>query len=157
MPSIEIACIGLNNPTGAPRTTFALAFEPGIKSHRSPASLFQADFDKLSGCLFHIGNPGLARPQGSPFFAYELLSDHSRDADPVSFLEFAPEHLESAHLLLDWLLRSSPERCLLFTSDWQFGPKKPRRFGPIDLSSFWKLHDSRTLLLNAAYAIEGPG
>ena len=104
------------------------------------------------------GSVGIERAivAAPPFFAYELLSDDSRDADPVSFLEFAPEHVDSAHLLLDWLLRSSPERCLLFTSDWQFGPKEPRRFGPINLKAFWKLHDSRTLLLNADCAIEGP-
>jgi hypothetical protein len=104
-----------------------------------------------------LGNPRLDGPDGGPFFAYELLSEASRNADPVSFLEFAPEHVDSVHHFVDWLLLSSPERRLLFTSDWQFGPRQPHRFPSIDLNGFWQLHDSHALLLNAAYPIVATG
>jgi hypothetical protein len=135
--------------------SFGFVGEPGLKSHRAPTPMFQADFDRLSGCLFHLGNAGLPR-EGSPFFAYELLSVASRDVEPSTFLEFAPEHVESAHRFLEWLLRTSPVNRLLFTSDWQFCTQQPRRFRPLTLDAFWKLHDSRTLLLNAAYPIIAP-
>ena len=155
MPSIEIACVGLTKLVNPPPMTFGYVGEPGLKSHRSPSPLFQTDFDRLSGCLFHLGNPGLPR-DGSPYFAYELLNEVSSEADPISILEFAPAHVESMRRLLEWLLRTSPVNRLLFTSDWQFCNQPPRRFRPLTLDAFWKLHDSRTLLLNAAYPIIAP-
>jgi hypothetical protein len=70
-------------------------------------------------------------------------------------LEFAQLHVAAVRALLEWLLRHSPDRNLLFTSDWQFGPEGTQRFGAITLTAFWKLHDSRRLMLNAAYPIIG--
>ena len=154
MPSIEIACIGLTKFAGLPPTTFAVVADPGLKSHRGPLPLFQADFDRLSGCLFHLGNRGLDQLVGGPFFADELLSARSRDADPASVLEFAPSYVDSLRRFMEWLLSVSPAQRLLFTSDWQFGPKEARRFRSVDLDAFWELHDSGKLLLNAAYPIK---
>ena len=48
---------------------------------------------------------------------------------------------------------SSPVNQMLFTSDYQFGPKRPFRSSPVTLSEFWSLHDSRKLRLNGAYPI----
>jgi hypothetical protein len=120
MPSIEIACIDLAEPKAPPRTSFAVAFEQGLQSHRSPRPRFQPDFDALAGCLYHIGNPGLSTDAGV-FFAYEVLSEDSRDAH--SFLEFGEAYRPSARILLKWLVDNSPAKEVLFTSDWQFGPE----------------------------------
>jgi len=157
MPSIEIACLGLTKPLAPPSTSFAVVYEAGLKSHRSPEPRFQRDFNGLSGSLYHIGNPQFATTSSGPFFAYDVLSEASRHAETPSFLEFAPEHLASAQELVAWLLNASPEGCLLFTSDWQFGPKGARRFGPLSPGEFWRLHSRRELLLNAAYSIERAG
>jgi hypothetical protein len=155
MPSIEIAAIGLVTPLAPPPTSFSVVYEAGLKSHRLP-SRFQSDFDRVSGSLYHLGNPGLSGGGGA-FFASDLLSLGSREGDPPSFLEFAQPHVASVHALLDWLLRNSPEGNLLFTSDWQFGPEGTQRFGPVSLLGFWRLHDSRRLMLNAAYPVGGAG
>jgi len=48
----------------------------------------------------------------------------------------------------------SPEGRLLFTTDRQFGPRRARRFAPLGLDEFWRLHDRRALRLNAAYPLE---
>ena len=98
-----------------------------------------------------MGNPELVR--NPIFFAYELLSEESRDADPPSFLEFSPQHLHSAQALLAWLLNLSPLGELLFTSDWQFGPKPLRRHDAVELPHFWGIRASRELRLNASYPI----
>jgi len=152
MPSIEIACIGLADTLEPPATSFAVACEAGLKSHRSPAPRFQLDFDRLSGSLYHLGSPRFALTATGPFFAYELLSEASRDAH--TFLEFEHKHVPSAQELLAWLLAASPKGQLVFTSDWQFGPPGSRRLAPVGLAEFWRLHGIRELLLNAAYPIE---
>jgi hypothetical protein len=149
MPSIEIACIDLDVPVPPPSTSFAVVFERGLKSHRSPAPRFQSDFDALSGCLYHIGASG----DGGAFNAYALLSEASRAAEPPSFLEFDDTHLPSVQLLVNWLLNQSPSGRILFTSDWQFGPDACVRSVPLSLASLWRLHDSRRLLLNGAYPV----
>ena len=151
MPSIEIACIGLNVPLKPPATTFAVVFESGLISHRYP-SLFKADFDQRSGCLYHLGNPAFANRENGAFFAYELLSEEMRGADPPTVLEFSTEHAASVQRLITWLLDVSPVGEILFTSDWQSGPPL-QRFGSISLLAFWELHTARKLSLNAAYKI----
>ena len=154
VPTIEIACVALESPLEPPATSFAVAYEAGLKSHRTLKPRFQLAFDCLAGSLYHLGSPQFAGSNTGPFFAYEVLSEESRHAEPPSFLEFAPEHLESARELLAWLLKASPEGKLLFTSDWQFGPAPARRFDAVGLDEFWQLHDSQNLRLNAAYPIE---
>ncbi len=153
MPSVEIACIGLTKPLPPPKTTFAVEFEAGLRSHRSPSPLFQEEFNALSGSLYHLGNPDLAQNRDGSFFAYELLTDASRNREPPLFLEFASAHLESVRSLVGWLLDTSPVYELLFTSDWQFGPETAERYDAVSLSEFWRLHDAQSIRLNAAYPI----
>ena len=153
MPSIEIACIGCDVPAPIVADGFAVVSERGLRSHRVP-SRFQSDFDSLSGCLYHLGNPNLRGiGQRGPFFAYELLSEASREPFPPSFLEFAPAHVEEVRGVLSSILEASPVGQVLFTSDWQFGPDWTQRFGPVSLGDFWQLHGSRNLYLNSAYAL----
>lgn len=153
MPSIEIACIGVDTPVQIAATGFTVAVERGLKSQRTP-SRFQVDFDALTGCLYRLGNPSLRdRTGGGAFVGYELLSDNSRTPFPPSFLEFAPQHAAEIRAVLSGILASSPLGQALFTSDWQFGPEWTHRFGPVTFEEFWRLHESRTLYLNAAYSL----
>jgi hypothetical protein len=87
------------------------------------------------------------------FFAWDLLSDRVRSSSRPTFLEFRPQFMASLHELLGSLMESSPARRLLFTSDWQFGPKRRYRSPIVTLGEFWSLHDSRKLRLNGAYPI----
>ncbi len=145
MPSIEILCVGATTPEPPPETSFAVIGDPSRQSHRGPKPRFQGDFDRLEGVLYHIGNPEFASNPDGPFFAYDVLSEASRHASPRSFLEFAPSHIGSARRLLEWILASSPPGRLIFTSDWQFGPSRTRRFDGLDADEFWRRHDSRRL------------
>ena len=157
MPSIEVLCVGLSATKPIPETSFAVLCDPSCQSHRGPTPRFQADFDRLGGVLFHVGNADLAGEPDGSFFAYDILSDASRGADPRTFLELAPAHVASAQRFLDWPLASSPSGQIVFTSDWQFGPDWTHRFDALDLTEFWRRHASRELLLNSAYVINAGG
>ena len=115
MPSIEIVCIGQTKPVDCSSYPFAVQASSELVSHRSPAPRFQSDFDGLSGVIYHLGNPDLkVRNQGA-YFAYELLSESSRHAEPPSALEFAPAYASAVFDLLAVLINES--KTGLFTVD----------------------------------------
>ncbi len=152
MPSIEIICIDQVDPIVFNDLPFAVEGGTEIKSHRIPRPLFARDFAGLKGCIYHLGNPDLKTHRtGRIFFAYDLLTDQARSAS--RFLEFSPDFTPAIHQLLKSLIKSSPVRRLLFTSDWQFGPRRPYRSPILTLDEFWSLHNTQRLRLNAAYPI----
>lgn len=153
MPSIELICVGQREPTQLPAFPFAIRAEPQLISHRLP-SIFQTDFDQLRGCIYHLGSPfcDAAGYEGA-FFAYELLSKRCRDSNVHRFLEFAPEFLPGIFDLLGILLAASPARLVIFTTDWQCGPKSARRYRQITERTFWQRHKNRKLRLNALYSV----
>jgi hypothetical protein len=153
MPSIEIVCVGQIELCDFSHLPFAVKGETTLKSYRSPSSLFEQDFDALKGCIYHLGNPDLKIRKKGLFFAADLLSDRSVHASRSTFVEFRPEFVPAVSELLASLIGSSPVNQLLFTSDYQFGPKPPLRSSPVTISEFWSLHDSRKLRLNAAYPV----
>ena len=153
MPSIEIVCIGQAEPLDCSSYPFAVEASPKLVSHRSPVPRFQSDFDKLSGILYHLGNPDLKEREEGAFFAYELLGDSSREVEPPSSLEFAAQFASRIFDLIEALLAESPKSELLFTSDWQFGPDHALRLGSVSLAELRQLHDTGALLINAAYTV----
>jgi hypothetical protein len=107
VPSIEIACVGLERGRTPPQTSFDIVYEVGLTSHRVP-SRFQRDFDATAGTMYHLGNPGQNTARSGAYTAYELLSDKCLDQEPIIFLEFGQSHVQSLKELLPWLLESSP-------------------------------------------------
>jgi hypothetical protein len=156
VPSIEIICIGQLEPSDCSHFPFAVRSGTELKSHRTPKPLFAEDFARLKGCIYHLGSPERKTRKAGTFLAWDLLSDRSRYAPRSRFLEFRPEFIPALHELLGSLVESSPDGQLLFTSDWQFGPKRPYRAPIITGDEFWSLHDSRKLRLNGAYPIHEP-
>ena len=144
MPSIEIICVGQAKPIDFFDLPLAVAAEDSLISHRSPAPLFQADFDELSGCIYHLGNPRLRDPDApGPYIASELLTTWWK------VIHFKPEFVPPVRRILQELLAASPEGRLLFTSDYQFGPSVYRYARPIGLETFWKRHDTKRLRANS--------
>lgn len=153
MPSIEIISIGQKQATSFDNLPFALVSNTEIISDRDP-SRFQADFDTLSGVIYHLGNPDLINnSENRVFFAYELLSRDCQDKS--TFLEFTSDYRSIIEVMLNTLLSESPPHRLVFTSDWQFGPEWTKHEPAMTLPQFWKAHDSQSLLLNALYPILG--
>ena len=154
MPSIELICVQQHEPSLLPQLPFAVCSEAVLQSHRSPAPLFQSDFDQLRGCIYHLGSPFCDEPDyEGPFFAYELFSERCQDASPARFMEFAPEFVAGITSLLSLLLDASPVGLVIFTTDWQFGPHPARRYRQITERTFWQRHANRKLRLNALYPI----
>ena len=147
---MEIVCIGQSEPTDFQHLPFAVQSGTELKSHRTPDPLFQEDFDALRGCIYHLGNPYLKTRKGL-FFASELLSD--RLYSRPTTLAFRPEFVPGVQDLLKSLVELSPVHQVLFTSDYQFGPKRPYRSAIVTLDEFWSLHNSRKLRFNSAYPI----
>jgi hypothetical protein len=153
MPSIEIVCVGQEQPLKLRRLSFAVESEAGLKSHRGEDALFSADFAQTEGCMYHLGNPILRDPVEPPYyfyFAWELLSPTSQHSKIV---EFAPRFVPGLRHLLRTLLKASPVGRLLFTTDWQFGPKRIYRSPDLTLDKLWRLHDQRKLRMNALYPV----
>ena len=153
MPSIEIVCIGQEHPTEFADLPFAVESGKALVSHRQP-SLFQADFDLLEGCIYHLGNPRLKDPNASgTFFAWDLLSSECQGQEEESFLHFAEKFDGAVRLLMEKLLQASPSGRLVFTSDHQFGPPVAKRFAEVRLEEFWDAHDAKQLRMNALYPV----
>src|SRR6184192_1309033 len=109
MPSIEIVCVGQKSPADFSDLPFAVEASRELRSHRSPKALFQADFDHLNGCMYHLGNPGLKNTRrGDVFFAYGLLSAACRHREPPLFLEFDSIIEPAVRAMLQALMKASP-------------------------------------------------
>jgi len=153
MPSIEIICVGQKSLVRFRGIPFALVSECGeLRSHRHP-SLFQRDFDRLQGCIYHLGCPHLRRRRTGAFEAYELLSRKCHDQGRSIFLEFGREFLPSIKKMLSALLAQSPVGQVVFTSDYQFSPNRPKRIKQMSEPEFWALHRRKQLRFNTLYIV----
>ncbi|BCM89794.1 hypothetical protein IAD21_01642 [Abditibacteriota bacterium] len=148
MPTIEIICLHQVNPLEFPEFSFALESGSEPVSHRN---LFYDEFKTLNGCIYHLGNPYLRETKERTFFAYQLLEGSCVAEGRLKFLpQFNPE---IQRLFID-LLEASPIQTLIFSSDYQFGPNKVRRYKrPFTYEKFWQNHEAGQLWLNARYFI----
>jgi len=157
MPSIEIVCVGQTEVKEFSALPFRVLAENRLVSHRSPHPLFQDEFNSLHGCIYHICNP-----EGDGDNSYELL-DTSRErwsdcSRPDSYsliwgVHFLPIYAPYVRKILEELLKASPEGHAVFTSDYQFGPRRRRYKRPLSLDRFWELHDANKLHMNALYPL----
>lgn len=150
MPTIEIVCIGQINPISFSDAPFAVEAENKLVSHRA---LFQSDFDKLQGCIYHLGNSDLRKREGYAFFAYELINKSLSDGDEKDCLKFNDEYIPHVKNLLNRLLVAASIGQVIFSSDWQFSSEETRKFGMSSEKEFWKMHDANQLRFNALYEI----
>jgi hypothetical protein len=149
MPTIEIVCVAQTEPLDFSSLPFAVRAENELLSHRG---LFQSDFDKLQGCIYHLGNPDMRGDDDVGFFAYELISDSPED-ETEDCLKFNDEFVPHVKIIFRQLLAASPVSQITFSSDWQFGAEDVRRFEPISEEKFWEMHDACELRSNAFYEI----
>ena len=134
MPSIEIICVGQQQPLDLPRLPFAVQADPARR----------------------FGNPDLRdRADAMFYFAHALLSEESRH-NANGMLQFDGVFCEALARFTTLLLAVSPEHRIVFTSDWQFGPSHTLRVRFETLGDFWHAHDRGMLRLNALYDIGGP-
>ena len=146
MPSIEIL---IESPiTGwqvdSDAYPFAVAVTAPPVSHRSP-SLWQEEFARIGGALVHLGEPRFKGDMPGWFYAYDLLEIDNNDR-----FRFKAQYLIGLVQLLTELTRDSICHTVHFTTDYQFGPKRPIRYpDPLRLREFVRLHGMRGLKFNS--------
>ena len=150
MPSLEFVCIGQDEPIKFSQLSFTVEAEKELVSHRRPQPLFQSDFDKLQGCIYHL----LDERDVTAFdlFKRDWYGNDSAGDETDINVEFRTEYVDCVKVLLRQLIMSSPTHQLLFTTDYQFGPDE-QRFEPISLAEFWEIHEAGKLCMNALYSI----
>lgn len=148
MPSLEIICIDQLMPCDVSHLPFTVAAENELISHRSPKPLFQADFDRLEGCIYHFLDEGNVT-------AYDLLKRdwYHGDDNSDDNVEFIDEYALSVKEFLQQLLSASPAGQILFTTDYQFGPDGGEKCGPFSFDKFWQMHDEGKVKMNNSYLI----
>ncbi len=154
MPSIEIICEDQESPVEFYDLPFAVEADKELISHRYP-SRFQAQFDKMKGCIYHLGNPEKKEPQSSGFyFASELLDEEFMHGDEGA-LKFSEQYRNSVQSFMQRLIDLSPKHRLVFTCDYQFGPEMTIAGAEILLTEFWEKHDQNQLQMNSIYRLIG--
>ena len=151
MPSLEIICVNQSEPSDFSHLPFTVKAGRELISHRRPTPFFQDDFDKLKGCIYHLLDEGGVT-------AYDLLIRDWYNEDGNSNglddnVEFREEYASSVKIMLNQLLSSSPVQQILFTTDYQFGPKTVERHEPMSFAEFWQLHETGEVRMNASYII----
>jgi len=137
-----------SEPSNFSNLPFAVLAENRLVSHRA---LFQSDFEKLQGCIYHLGNPDLREANDFAFFAYELINDAMSNQE--DFLKFDNKFIPHVKIMISQLLATSPISQVTFSSDWQFGSENVRRFESISEEKFWEMHDACELRFNVLYKI----
>ncbi len=154
MPSLEIICINQAEPSNFSYLPFKVVAEKQLISHRGSSSLFQADFDQLEGCIYHLLDEKRVT-------AYWLLvrdwyykgNSNGRDYN----VEFIDEVSLPVKDMLQQLLLASPVGQILFTTDYQSGPETVERHGPLPFAEFCQLHNEGAIRMNASYLITADG
>lgn len=150
MPTIEIICVAQIEPLDFAYLPFAVIAENNLFSHRS---LFQSNFYKLHGCIYHLGNPSLRGVKDGLFWAYELIDEAISEEDEENCLKFNEEFVPHVKTMLRQLLVASPISQITFSSDWQFGTQEVKSFESMIEGKFWEMHDAGELRFNAFYKI----
>ncbi|MBW4638338.1 MAG: hypothetical protein KME05_08890 [Gloeocapsa sp. UFS-A4-WI-NPMV-4B04] len=151
MPSLEIICINQQEPSDFSQLPFIVEVEKELGSHRIPAPRFQLDFDKLSGCIYHLLD-------GNSPTCYDLLVWDWRDSEGNcngrdESVVFKDEYAAALKGVLEKLLSSSPVGQILFTTDYQFGPEVTQRFEPMPFVEFQELYNAGKVRMNASYLV----
>lgn len=149
MPSVEIVCVDQDTTYKPKSLPFAVRSEENLVSHRVPTPMWQANFDKLSGCIYHLGGPRKKlRSARDTFTAFELLEVRNDNR-----LIFRPRYVPALKRFFEQLLDRSPAQRIIFTSDYQFAGKPRQYKRPLLLNRFWEKHSRGELRLNAWYEL----
>lgn len=162
MPTIELISIGCPKIPELPRyDSFAYTAETELRSH---GALFQSVFDTLTGVVVHLANKDMEGHEDGPWFAGKIMDwqgggtitpppfgvgfdeEIMEDQDDTA-LVFLPETLLDVRDLMQRLLAASPEKRILFSTDYQFGSNR-RECGEIAFSRCFDLHAQHKLRYN---------
>ena len=168
MPTIEI--ISLNAKAAFVKQEdyeFAIIEETTLASHRA---LFNQYISDRKGIILHLGNPEFKHESDGAFFASQLVNwdfepRHieipnfdlgGTGANQSSAFQFESKYRPSLEALLKKSILASPDRLVLFYTDYQFGDGKAS-YKTTSEVQFWADHDQHGLHWNRLYTIIVPG
>ena|SRR5687768_10647162 len=169
MPTIEIASINANS-LELRQSNFQVAIieETKLQSHRG---LFYDVLQQQQGCIIHIGDTEFKQEKDGGFFAgrlidwdfdtgndYIIIPDVDTDdtsANQQFAFKFIEEFKSDINRLLEIALDKSPIKRILFLSDYQFGPERPKTEIIYTITDFWTQHDTDGLRFNTLYEMYG--
>jgi hypothetical protein len=166
MPTIEIVSVNATD-IGLTQLDFQVAIieEYKLEGHRS---LFYDHLLQYQGTIVHIGNPDFRTDKDNGFFAGHLIDweiDSKRtiiipqgtetgknQQYQFKFLDYFRADIEK---ILEVALDRSPDRRVLFLTDYQFGPETAEFEIIYTIMDFWSLHDKDGLRFNTLYEMYG--
>ena len=151
MPSLEIICIDQEEPIDFSHLPFTVKAEKQLISHRKPAPLFQPNFDKLNGCIYHLLDG--AGPTCYDLLVRDWYDEVGNLKDTDENIEFRDEYTFAVKEMLEELISASPVSQILFTTDYQFGPETTQKYGHVTFAEFKELYNDGKVRMNASYLI----
>ena len=132
MPTIELVSLSCSRVPKIPRyRSFGWLADAKLDSHRT---LFQSLFDEQRGVIFHLGNKEQEQNPNGYWFAGMVM-----DWEKAKTVFFPQDAFDEFQDLLSRLLRASPEKRVIFSTDYQFGGRRAV-FGEIRLKTFLTMH-----------------
>jgi hypothetical protein len=153
MPSIEILVESPSRRAAVVEDDYPFAFRSSQppESDRQP-SLWQREFSRTEGMLYHLGEMRFKQQNNGWFYAYGLLNID----DKLFKFRFKSKIKHSVRKFLGELLQVSGTHTIHLTSDWQFCNRQPKRLKRIyTLQDFFERHDKKGIPLNAWITIAG--
>jgi hypothetical protein len=149
MPTVEIIAVNAGTLPALPEyRRFAWRGGTELVSDRS---LFQSALDRLAGTIVHLGDRS-DHPEDPSWFCGHIIKSRPADEDWHEF-QFGDDARGEVADLLHRMQESSPDRYVVFLTDFQFGPDDTREAEFKSLAEFWERHDSQKLRHNTLYHI----
>ena len=149
MPTVEIVAVNARAVPALPEyRRFAWRGSTKLISDRS---LFQPVLDRLAGAIIHLGDRS-DHPDDPSWFCGHIIKNRSVEESWQEFQFDDDAKVEVADLLRR-MQQASPQRHVIFLTDFQFGPDDPLEREFETLAELWKTHDYQMLRHNTLYHI----
>lgn len=115
-------------------------------SHRGSSSIWQPEFDKLGGTLFHLGDPVNIKVRQDRYYLYDAFD---LDASDRQFVKFLPKYQRDFEFIVRAIMSRSKVGRIFVTTDVWLGPKPVRYRRPIGLDKFLEASRVRGIRRNS--------
>lgn len=132
------------------RSAITVVVSDPPRSHRGPSSLWQSDFSRIGGRLYHLGDPVDIKVRKDRYYLYDAFDPEVAGPKEIKLRDRYQEDFEE---IVRALCCSSRERRIFIGIDTWLGPQAKRNKRPVDLESFFKTSRLRPLRTNSFWTI----
>lgn len=152
MPTTELISIGaMSGSFTSPFQVFTQRCDSKLVSDRG---LFQPVLDRLVGTIIYLGDPSHCHTD--PFWFCGHCIEYRLENDDGHHIGYSAAAIAELHQLLSLLQNQSPEKHVLFLTDYQFEPDKAEIVTLGTIEQFLALSEVRNIRLNTLYSIGIP-